>query len=422
MSTAEDLKQSESEEKMLRCKDKGDQVGWMAKSLSNQAGGSGGTLPTPRSSQPGPPGPVKLTNMSPAQELKQSESGEKMLRGKYKGNQVGWMAESLGNQAGGSGGTLPTPRSSQPGPPGPVKPSNMSPTEDLKQQLKSEEEVLRCKDKGNQVGWMAKSLGNQAGGSGGTLPTPRSSQPGPPGPVKLSTMSPAEDLKQLKSEEEMLLYGVRKANKNLVYSDLEETRDEVIVYGDIELSEEEIDLLNLVPGFMVTKALSKEEIRVEFNVAVTKIRWNRRTRGVEGMAEEDVVKDEKDAIEAGENIEEQEYLAEVLEQEAMDVINENGNSFCMGKLRATSINNNRRVFMSGPSSPKVEAGLNTRMYIWQRVHDQHMEKECNNKGEQLKSNLTITQQLALKSLGKKVSKVEIVILEYDKGKRFVVVP
>ena len=42
---------------------------------------------------------------------------------------------------------------------------------------------------------------------------------------------------------------------------------------------------------------------------------------------------------------------------------------------------------------------------------------CGEKGEQHKVNLTVGQQLALRTLGKKVAKLEIVLLEADKGKK-----
>ena len=93
----------------------------------------------------------------------------------------------------------------------------------------------------------------------------------------------------------------------------------------------------------------------------------------------------------------------------------------MGRQRATNMKNNRKVFMPGPAPPRVEAGHCARMEVWQREFGKYMKNNCNNKGEQNESNLTITQQLALKRLSRRVSKNEIVILESDKGKRFVIV-
>ena len=83
--------------------------------------------------------------------------------------------------------------------------------------------------------------------------------------------------------------------------------------------------------------------------------------------------------------------------------------------------NNREVCMPGPAPPSVEAGHNTRMGVWQKVFSDYRKENCSKKGEQNISNLSLSHQLALKSLGKRVAKVEIVILEANKGKRFVVV-
>ena len=51
-----------------------------------------------------------------------------------------------------------------------------------------------------------------------------------------------------------------------------------------------------------------------------------------------------------------------------------------------------------PAPLRVEAGFNTRMDIWQHQYENHMKKFCNKKGEQVQSNLSVDQQLALKSL------------------------
>ena len=45
---------------------------------------------------------------------------------------------------------------------------------------------------------------------------------------------------------------------------------------------------------MVTRRLDKEEMCVEANVAITKLRWERRARGVEDMSEEQNVAEEEE--------------------------------------------------------------------------------------------------------------------------------
>ena len=92
----------------------------------------------------------------------------------------------------------------------------------------------------------------------------------------------------------------------------------------------------------------------------------------------------------------------------------------MGRQRATDQRNNCDVKMPGPASPLIEAGHNTRVGLWQEIFLKIRKKMCDESGRQKKRNLTPGQELALKSLGRKVAKVEIVIMEADKGKKFVV--
>ena len=101
--------------------------------------------------------------------------------------------------------------------------------------------------------------------------------------------------------------------------------------------------------------------------------------------------------------------------EARDTLSNDGKGVCMGRARATDMNNNREVFMPGPAPSSVEAGLNTRMDIWQKTFGIFRKKNCDNKGEQRNVNLTPAQQITMKTLGRRVARTEIVIMEADKG-------
>ena len=105
--------------------------------------------------------------------------------------------------------------------------------------------------------------------------------PSPTGPnEKLSERyySRPEDLQRLEKEQEEL----SKLLKNYINSierykkvddqddpDPEEN-DKVATYGNVNLSENECDLLNQGPSFIVTSRLSEEEMRVESSVTLTK--------------------------------------------------------------------------------------------------------------------------------------------------------
>ena len=199
--------------------------------------------------------------------------------------------------------------------------------------------------------------------------------------------------------------------------DLEDqgSQDEVVIYGAVKLSKDEISLLNLGPGFMVSKPLDIDEMEVESVVTLTKIRWGRRSKGLEEMSDQEIREHE------GENPfnEEEEDLAELIESAARDVVEAESNTINMSKKRATDMKNNRNVYMPGPAPPKVEASHNTRMDVWMQNFKKFRMNHCKDDGEQSKINLSIAHQVALKSLGRKVAKLELILCEADKGKRFV---
>ena len=116
-----------------------------------------------------------------------------------------------------------------------------------------------------------------------------------------------------------------------------------------------------------------------------------------------------------------ETLAEALENEMRDVMGTEGKDIHMGRKRPTDMRNNREVKMPGPAPPRVEAEYSARLSAWQRAFMSFKDRECRDDGTQMKSNLSVNQQIALKSLSKKVAKVEVIILQADKGKKFVVV-
>ena len=75
---------------------------------------------------------------------------------------------------------------------------------------------------------------------------------------------------------------------------------------------------------------------------------------------------------------------------------------------------NRRVLMPGPSPPLVEAKFATRSDVWDKTFTRYRKVHCNEDGEQVATNLS-------KTLSKKIAKLDVLILEADKGKKFVVV-
>ena len=92
----------------------------------------------------------------------------------------------------------------------------------------------------------------------------------------------------------------------------------------------------------------------------------------------------------------------------------------LGRKIPTDQRNNRIVRMPPPGPPLVEAAYNTRIRAWQRAFDNHRSEHCREDGTQIESNLSVGQQLGLQTLAKKIARLEIFVMESDKGNNFVV--
>ena len=79
------------------------------------------------------------------------------------------------------------------------------------------------------------------------------------------------------------------------------------------------------------------------------------------------------------------------------------------------------VIMPGPGKPQVEAEYSTRQGVWEREFTKYMDNNCNKDGSQKSSNLSRSQSLGLKTLSQKVARLEVICLEADKSKKFVIV-
>ena len=249
----------------------------------------------------------------------------------------------------------------------------------------------------------------------------------PPLSTRKMYMTRESDLQQLDKEKADVLEwcGVHnrawsKMNQDRKrFGDMGETeqsqqyKDEVVVFGNVTLSDNERQLLNLGPDFMVIGRLDMQEMRKETAVTMTKIRWGRRSSGQEGMTQSQRSAEDQET-------EEEEMERQRIESQARDIINDEGDSVDMRRLRATDMKNNRHVMMPGPSGVVVEAENKVREDIWVGEYRKYMDEFCNVEGEQIHSNIPVSLRLALKGLQRKVAKKELVVCQADKGKKIVV--
>ena len=237
-------------------------------------------------------------------------------------------------------------------------------------------------------------------------------------------MSKGEDLMMLDKQHNMILSRTLDYNKQWTKEEVkrkiiddpkEEDSTDMVVWGKVSITDDERSLLSLGPGYMVTAALDKEEMLVEQNVTMTKIRWSKMKTGTEGLTAR------QEEAELDDYTEEQMTLADALERESRDMLDKHEETLDMRKKRATDMHGNRRVIMPAPESARAEAEHSTRMMVWNKDVSDYRDQNCKEDGTQNNCNLSRSQALGLKTLTKKINKLEVVVLEADKGKKFVLV-
>ena len=174
-------------------------------------------------------------------------------------------------------------------------------------------------------------------------------------------LSREDNLKIVQNECDMILNTTKNFNQRLtkrMCSNNEKKADNneevlktdvVKVFGEVNLSDAELDLLSLGPGFMVVAKMNEVEMRTEATVALTKMRWDRMKEGKEDMTVKQAKDEDRDRSES--ELEEERNLAEELERSARDVLDDNGESLDMRRRRATDMAGNRRVIMPPPGRP-----------------------------------------------------------------------
>ena len=238
--------------------------------------------------------------------------------------------------------------------------------------------------------------------------------------VRSTFKTRSDDLLELDQEEQMVLqwsewYNSEVTRKSKLDPSEDLVTNEVVVIGQVDLTEEELSLLNKGPDFMVVSPLDLTEMKVEMSVTLTKIRWGMWSKDQQNMSSPEILRQE--AEETGE----EQLERDKLEAEMRDVVGSSGMEIDMGRLRATDMKNNRNVYMPRPAGPRAEAELATRHDLWLRSCLNFKNNKCNKDGSQHDSNITPGEQLALKSLTKKVVEKKIVVMQADKGKMLVVV-
>ena len=133
----------------------------------------------------------------------------------------------------------------------------------------------------------------------------------------------------------------------------------VSVIGDIELDEDELEVLGLPPDFTVYSRLKEEEFMVETEMAMTKLRWEKRKLLEEQIDGEIEISDiEKEAME----------ISEAKSRSIFDPIEK---TLDLRKRRVTDLKENSRVHLPRPLPAIEEAKIEIRRNKYEKVFSEY---------------------------------------------------
>ena len=152
------------------------------------------------------------------------------------------------------------------------------------------------------------------------------------------------------------------------------------------------------------------------NVALAKIRWDRRSR--------DDMEDNEDGQPLTEAQVEaklaQEEMTRQEEAQSRLVYDDESDMVDLGAQRATDMHHNQRLHLPQPRPPLEEAVLGMRLEVWISVSNKYIKEHCMPDGALKTHNLDTSERVGLSKLKKRVQAGEIVVLPADKGSQFTV--
>ena len=205
----------------------------------------------------------------------------------------------------------------------------------------------------------------------------------------------------------------------------EVVRDPVVVLREgesIQLSDDEREVLKLGPKFCLYTILNEEEFETNVEESIMKIKWDlmgedkKPKAGKENIALRILLGDEV-CEDIDDELEEEQ---EIVDAETRNIFDNVKKEFNFAKRRATDLKGNSRVFFpSKARSLEDEAKLETMRLELKTVFKYYVSKFCQEGGKQM-DNMSTNQAKGLKSLRKRVSNGELVIIPTDKSGRIAV--
>ena len=234
-----------------------------------------------------------------------------------------------------------------------------------------------------------------------------------------------DPLDELTSDDRTKYGGARIFNDDSMMRRMDDDKPVIVLRENevITLSKDEESVLALGPKFCVLNNLNDEEFERELEESIVKLRW-------ELMSEELELKEKKKfGEEAWDNLNlfytEEELRLEKIEKQLDEakmrqIYDDEERSLNFAKRRVSDIKGNARVILPKRMRDfELETRLETLRVECRGVFSEYMAKNCNKYGAQ-RSNLTKGELKGLKSLKKRISEGEIVIIPTDKTSNFAV--
>ena len=181
-----------------------------------------------------------------------------------------------------------------------------------------------------------------------------------------------------------------------------------LVYGGIQPTNQEAAALSLPPKFATFSRVSEEEMEVETELMIAKMKWELRARGERAAEREE-------EGQAGDERWTEEWERKQLKER--EVYCEETNTMDFSNRRVTDIPTCRRTIPPQPLPPEETTILTNLKSRLKGVTKTYVKDRCDRNGNLKKNNLTKEEAEGIKSIKKKVKEEEWVIVQSDKSKR-----
>ena len=182
------------------------------------------------------------------------------------------------------------------------------------------------------------------------------------------------------------------------------------MYGNVQPDHDELSALALPPKYCTLAKLTRKDARFDGCLCHTKARWSRKVNGSPEEQEEEA-QSEEESNATPEQIMDQ----DITEQSTRETYNPDTKIMDYRKLKATDMLSNPRVELPPPRPQKEVHTLAAKELLWEDTVKRYINCNCNDKGDQIKSNLTKAQRRGIAKLRSRTKSGEIVITVTDKS-------